>query len=248
MRKEGVKKQAMRIFNHSHLGYSAAIAVLLPGCWLFVGVARSDDTLPKGFDVGRYEQIWERNPFTLVTPSAAQGPASAFSKLILVNWLHDQGKDILFVEDTETNEVKKVTKDDSTNSDRLRLVEVVPNKNPSLIFAKLSNGREEGIVKFRFDQPQNTQVVNTGAPGARVMPGQRPITQNTGPLQNPAFAGARNPQFPGQGVNQQNVPNGPPDAQQIRRRRMLPTPLQTPVPAPQTNNQNNGAAESDDDE
>ncbi len=85
------------------------------------GICRADDTLPKGFDVARYQQLWERNPFTLVTPSLGQGPASPFSKLILVNWLHNKDKDILFVEDTETNEVKKVTKDESTNSDRLRL-------------------------------------------------------------------------------------------------------------------------------
>ena len=83
------------------------MAALLAGCWLLlVGIGRSDDMLPKGFEVSRYQSIWERNPFTLVTPSLGLA-TSAFSKLILVNWLHDKGKDILFVEDTETNEVKR---------------------------------------------------------------------------------------------------------------------------------------------
>src|SRR6202012_753891 len=90
----------------------------------------------------------------------------------LVNWLHDKGKDILFVQDTETNEVTKVTKDDGTNSDRLRLLEIVPNKNPSLIFAKLTNGKEEGIVKFKFDQAQNNQAVNPNMAMQRPIPGQ----------------------------------------------------------------------------
>ncbi|MBV8174129.1 MAG: hypothetical protein JO151_06140, partial [Verrucomicrobia bacterium] len=152
MRKEIVEKQTMR-------NLTVALAAVFAGCWLLVGMGRSDDTLPKGFDVARYQQIWERNPFTLVTPSLG-GPASPFSKLILVNWLHDKGKDIVFVQDTETNEVKKVTKEEGANSDRLRLIEVVPNKNPSLIFAKLTNGREDGIVKFKFEQAQNNQVVN----------------------------------------------------------------------------------------
>lgn len=224
------------------------MAALLAGCWLLVGIGRSDDMLPKGFEVARYQSIWERNPFTLVTPSLGQGAASAFSKLILVNWLHDKGKDILFVEDTETNEVKKVTKEEGANSDRLRLIEVVPNKNPSLIFAKLTNGREEGIVKFKFDQAQNTQVVNPNLAMQRGIPGQQFGANLPGsPLR-------RTPQVPG-GINRPNfqqTPANAPNAQETRRRRTLPTPTQNPVPQnnAQQNNaqQNNSPAESDDDD
>jgi len=231
------------------------------------GICRADDTLPKGFDVARYQQIWERNPFTLVTPSLGQGPASPFSKLILVNWLHDKGKDILFVEDTETNEVKKVTKDESTNSDRLRLIEVVPNPNPSLIVAKLSNGREEGVVKFRFEQPQNNQMPTANVPGQRFLPGQVGANNQFG--NNAPGPVRRMPQTPPTAMPGQNVPQqmnnvNAPDAQEIRRRRMLPTPAQNQVPVqapqvqvpqvqpqlPQNNAQqnNNASGESDDDE
>jgi hypothetical protein len=264
MRKEIVEKQTMR--NAILARKTQTLAALFAGCWLLVGIGRSDDTLPKGFDVNRYQSIWERNPFTLVTPSLGQGPASPFSKLILVNWLHDKGKDILFVEDTETNEVKKVTKEEGGNSDRLRLIEVVPNKNPSLIFAKLTNGREEGIVKFKFDQAQNNQVGNQNVM-QRGFTGQLPMGPNGqqfgvnapgGPLRRgPQVPQA--PQAPG-GVNRPNVQqNQVPDAQDIRRRRMLPTPAQNPVPqnnVPQTNvvpqnnvqQNNNPAAENDDDD
>ena len=224
------------------------LAAILAGCWLLVGIGRSDDTLPKGFDVARYQQIWERNPFTLVTPTLT-GPASPFSKLILVNWLHDKGKDILFVEDTETNEVKKVTKEEGDNPDRLRLIEVVPNKNPSLIFAKLTNGKEEGIVKFKFDQAQNNQVVNPNLPMQRQLPGQPQV----GPNGQQFGAGFRRgvPQVPA-GTNQPNMnvqrnPVSAPEAQDVRRRRMLPTPPQNPVPqtnAPQVNAQQNNAQQN----
>ncbi|MBV8099874.1 MAG: hypothetical protein JOZ31_12015 [Verrucomicrobia bacterium] len=224
------------------------LAAILAGCWLLVGIGRSDDTLPKGFDVARYQQIWERNPFTLVTPTLT-GPASPFSKLILVNWLHDKGKDILFVEDTETNEVKKVTKEEGDNPDRLRLIEVVPNKNPSLIFAKLTNGKEEGIVKFKFEQAQNNQVVNPNLAMQRPIPGQPQVGPN-----GQQFGGAFRrgvPQTP-TGVNQQNTntqrnPVNAPEAQDVRRRRMLPTPPQNPVPqtnAPQFNGQQNNAQQN----
>jgi hypothetical protein len=271
MRKEIVEKQTMRIARISRRRVKLrtfrplvrqrpdeksglALAALLAGCWLLAGIGRSDDTLPKGFDVTRYQSIWERNPFTLVTPTLGQGPASAFSKLILVNWLHDKGKDILFVQDTETNEVTKVTKEDGANSDHLRLLEVVPNKNPSLIFAKLTNGREEGIVKFKFDQ-ENRQVVNAN-PGTPRVPGQAPFGPNARQFgNNPGGAVRRTPAQPA-GISQPNFQQAPanaPNAQEIRRRRMLPTPTQNLVPqnnAAQNNGQqsNNQAAESDDDD
>jgi len=243
MRKEVVEKQTMR--NLTLAWKAPTLAAVFAGCWLLVGFGRSDDTLPKGFDVARYQQIWERNPFTLVTPSLG-GPASPFSKLILVNWLHDKGKDIVFVEDTETNEVKKVTKEEGANSDQLRLVEVVPNKNPSLIFAKLTNGREEGVVKFKFEQAQNNQVVNPNMAMQRQLPGQPQVGPN-----GQQFGAFRRgvPQMPA-GVNQPNMPQNPvnaPEAQDVRRRRMLPTPPQNPVPqanAPQFNPQQNNAQQN----
>jgi hypothetical protein len=268
MRKEIVEKQTMRTDRISRRRVNPfqplvprprdeksrlALAALLAGCWLLAGIGRSDETLPKGFDVSRYQSIWERNPFTLVTPSLGQGPASPFSKLILVNWLHDKGKDTLFVEDTETNEVTKVTKEEGANADHLRLIEVVPNKNPSLIFAKLTNGREEGIVKFKFDQENRQVVANPGMPR---VPGQPPFGPNARTFgNNPGGPVRRTPALPA-GVNQPNFQQAPanaPNAQEIRRRRMLPTPTQNLVPqnnAAQNNGQqnNNQAAESDDDD
>lgn len=248
----------MWILNHRPSG-PRAIAALIAGCWLLAGVSLSDDILPKGFEVSRYQPLWERNPFTLVTPSLGQGAASPFSKLILVNWLHDKDKDILFVQDTETNEVKKITKEAGANSDQLRLLEVVPNKNPSLIVAKLTNGREEGVVKFRFEQQQNAQMTAANLTGQRFMPGQVPGPNNQFGNNVPV---RRMPQVPTsvQGQNVQQPANAP-DAQEIRRRRMLPTPAQNQVPVQQNavqpqaqvqqNNaqqNNNAGAESDDDE
>jgi hypothetical protein len=224
------------------------LAALFAGCWLLVGIGRSDDTVPKGFDVARYQQVWERNPFTLVTPSLG-GPASPFSKLILVNWLHDKGKDIVFVEDTETNEVTKVTKEEGATSDRLRLIEVVPNKNPSLIIAKLTNGKEEGIVKFKFEEAQNNQLVNPNMAMQRQIPGQPQVGPNGQQLGGAFRRGV--PQVPA-GVNQPNMqmqrnPVNAPEAQDVRRRRMLPTPAQNQVPqtnAPQLNGQQNNAQQN----
>jgi hypothetical protein len=225
------------------MGLSAVVAMLAGYCTL-VGVCRADETLPKGFDVGRYQQIWERNPFTLVTSAAAQAAPSAFSKLVLLSWLQAKDKDIVFVQDTDTNEVKKVTKDRSDKPDGLRLISVTANKNPSLIEATLSNGKEEGIVKFRLEQAnvnpvtvQNTQV-----------PGQNPALTNAplGPRNgfNPNMQ--RRPPGSSQVFTPPNAapnnPGGPPTPGQTRRRRTLATPVPTQTPA-----QQNEAAESDND-
>jgi hypothetical protein len=226
----------------------AAVAMLAGYCTL-IGVCRADETLPKGFDVRRYQQIWERNPFTLVTPAAAQAAPSVFSKLVLLSWLQAKDKDIVFVQDTETNEVKKVTKDGSDNPDGLRLVSVTANKNPSLIEAKLSNGKEEGIVKFRLEQANVNQVTT---PNAQI-PSQNPALPNV-PLGTRNGFNPNAPRRPGQqftqpnqapnnpgGLNQApNNPGGPPVPGQIRRRRTLATPVPNQIPA-----QQNEAAESE---
>ena len=225
---------------------SAVMAMVLAG-WALVGICRAEDKdiLPKGFDVARYQKLWERNPFTLVTPSVAQAAPSIFSKLVLLSWLQDKDKDIVFVQDTETNEVKKVTKNASDNPDGLRLISVNANQNPSLIEAKLTNGKEEGVVKFRAEPAHVNQVANLNTP---VLPGQNPSMPN-GQLRprngfNPNGQGR--PQIPGQALNppnqNQNNPVGPPTPEQVRRRRTLATPVPTQAPV----EQNEGAESNDD--
>ncbi|HEX4201067.1 MAG TPA: hypothetical protein VHY59_06080, partial [Chthoniobacterales bacterium] len=128
-----------------------------------------------------------------------------------------------------------------------------------------SNGREEGVVKFRFEQAQNNQMP-TNVAGQRLLPGQVGANNQFG--NNVPGPVRRMPQMPPTAMAGQNVPqqmNNPnaPDPQEIRRRRLLPTPGQNQVPVqapqvqvpqgqvpqvqqPQQNNNANG--ESDDDE
>src|ERR1700741_2478907 len=77
-------------------------------------VSASDD-VPNGYKADRYQQVWERNPVTLVTPAAPTVQPKAFDKFILLSWLNNGDKDVVFVENTETNEVQKVTKEPNSN-------------------------------------------------------------------------------------------------------------------------------------
>jgi hypothetical protein len=82
------------------------------------------------------------------TPTVPQTHPGAFGKLVLVSWLNDKGKDVIFVQNTETNEVQRITSE--ANNDNFRIVEVHPSADPKDFEAVISNGSEQGRVKFRF--------------------------------------------------------------------------------------------------
>jgi hypothetical protein len=89
------------------------------------------------------------DPNTLAPQATPQAQASAFDKLVLVSWLNDSGKDVIFVQDTQTNGVQKITSE--PNKDNFRIVAVHPNLNPKLFEAAISDGSEQrfGQVPFR---------------------------------------------------------------------------------------------------
>jgi hypothetical protein len=166
----------------------ALIRVCLPALvsMIFVPLIEGDDEIPSGFKVDRYQRVWERNPFTLVAPVAQQVQPTVFDKLVLLSWMKAGSNDVVLVQNTENNEVQKITKE--PNSNNLHLVEIHPNQNPQMVEAVLSNGNEQGSVKFKMDAP----------PPAQSQPGGQPIppVANMGPV---------NPQNP---MQQAQPPNG----------------------------------------
>ena len=82
---------------------------------------------------------------TQITPQARAG---AFGNLVLISWLEDAGKDVIYVQNTETNDVQKITSE--PNLDNFRIVELRPNADPKLFEAVISNGSQQGLVRFRF--------------------------------------------------------------------------------------------------
>jgi hypothetical protein len=84
------------------------------------------------------------DPVKLVTPdpNTQGGP---FANLILVGWLNDAGNDVIFVQNTETKKLQKVTAE--PNKDHFRIIELRQNADPKLVEAVISNGTEQGTVK-----------------------------------------------------------------------------------------------------
>jgi hypothetical protein len=110
------------------------------------------------------------NASTLVTASTAAAHGHAFDKLVLVSCLKDAGKDTILVENTETNDVQQITS--QPNKDHLRIVEIHVDENPRLTEVVISNGTEQGPVKFRFETPATANPPARPAPLVRGASGQ----------------------------------------------------------------------------
>ena len=116
--------------------------------------------IPTGYKLDRYARVWERNPFLAVPPATPQARRPAFEKLFLTSWLIDGSNQIIFVQDSETNELQRVTRERGQNN--LRLVELAPNPDPHFVAAIISDGKEQGIVKFRCDFKPGTGEMASG--------------------------------------------------------------------------------------
>src|SRR6202043_4198644 len=91
------------------------------------------------------------DPVKLVTPDPnTQG--GAFANLILIGWLNDAGNYVIFVQNTVTKKLQKVTSE--PNKDHFRIVEIHPNADPKLFEAVISNANEMGPVRFRLTPPE----------------------------------------------------------------------------------------------
>jgi hypothetical protein len=220
---------------------TALVRVCLPVLvsMLFVPLVEGDEDIPFGFKVDRYQKVWERNPFTLVTPVAQQAQPTVFDKLVLLSWMKAGSKDVVLVQNSENNEVQQVTIEPNANN--LRLVEIHANQNPQMVEAVLSDGKEQGSVKFKMESAAPAQpgsqptvpVANTGSvnPQNPLQPVQLPngmVPQNGVPqLPRPGQPGQSLRQQAQENTNlaipNQSAPGSTPSRPgEIRRKRLAP--------------------------
>jgi hypothetical protein len=116
----------------------------------------------------RYDYVRSpRDPFldkSVKSTIMGEYKANVLDKLVLVSWLDDAGKIVIFVQNTETNDVQQVTSE--PNKDHFRIVEIHPNEDPKLFEAVISNGIEKGPVRFRLIPPDRGPQIGTTSPPA----------------------------------------------------------------------------------
>ena len=118
----------------------------------------------------RYDYVRSpRDPFldkSVTDTIMATYKPSILDKLVLLSWLNEPGQTVIYVQNKETNEVQKITSE--PNKDNLRIVEIHPNADPKLFEAVISDGSEQGAVKFRLTPPKLTpQIQTTSTPAAQ---------------------------------------------------------------------------------
>jgi hypothetical protein len=82
------------------------------------------------------------------TPVPRQTGTGPFSKFVVVSYLQDRGKDVISVKNVETNDVQRITS--QPNIDHFRIVEIHPNADQRQFEAIISNGSDQGPVRFQF--------------------------------------------------------------------------------------------------
>ena len=139
----------------------------------------SADQLPAGLKVERYVRLWERNPFTLPSRAVPETPPSALENLYLIGWLNDGDKELIYVQNWQTNEVQRITP--RANDNNLRLVGIHLNSDLRLVDAVIAADQERATVKFRFDSGVAPGITSStlAENEANTSSGQVPISSNT---------------------------------------------------------------------
>ena len=82
------------------------------------------------------------------TKTSMQPGPGPFGKFVVVSYLKDRGKDVISVKNIETNDVQRITS--QPNIDHLRIVEIHPNPDLRQFEAIITNGSDQGPVRFQF--------------------------------------------------------------------------------------------------
>jgi hypothetical protein len=89
------------------------------------------------------------DPLPLVTVPAKKG--DGVDRLVLVSWLNEAGKYVIYVKNTETDDMERITSE--PNNDQFRIVAIHPNTDAKLFEAVISDGNEQVTVKFPSANP-----------------------------------------------------------------------------------------------
>jgi hypothetical protein len=135
----------------------------------------------------RYDYVRSpRDPFldkSVKTTIMGEDKANVLDKMVLVSWLDDAGKIVIFVQNTETNDVQKITSE--PNKENFRIVEIHPSADPKLFEAVISNGSEKGPVKFSLSPPNpNPQIGITPSAAQTKNPQIETISPRAGQKRN----------------------------------------------------------------
>jgi hypothetical protein len=117
--------------------------------------------IPAGPTLERYTRLWEHNPFAPAVAFTSAPQVSPLDSLFLSSWLRKGGRDVVIVQNLQTNDALTIRTE--PNSDNLRLIQMNLNSDPRLVEAVISDGNEQRAIKFRIDGQALPAMANGGA-------------------------------------------------------------------------------------
>src|ERR1700760_2908173 len=76
--------------------------------------------IPTGPKLERYTQLWVHNPFAPLAATTSTPQPSPLEGFFLSSWLREEGRDAVYVQSLQTNDVIRITTE--PNQEKLRLI------------------------------------------------------------------------------------------------------------------------------
>jgi hypothetical protein len=138
--------------------------------------------IPAGPKLERYTQLWEHNPFAPAVAVTSAPQISPLDSLFLSSWLRKDGRDVVIVQNLQTNDTLTITTEPDPH--KLRLIQMNLNPDPRLVEAVISDGNERRAIKYRFDGqalPNGgpSQSVESGNAGNTAAPPSAPLNKQS---------------------------------------------------------------------
>ena len=123
-----------------------------------------DEPIPTALKPGRYEALWENSPFLR--------PLNAAESYVLTSVAHIDGKPLVTVLNTSTNERFMLTPE--INRQGWRLLDLRTDPNPRNVMARISVNGEEMAVRFNDEQLAANALLKAADGTGRVQPSPTP--------------------------------------------------------------------------
>jgi len=151
----------------------------------------NEAVIPTAFDISRYQNTWDKNPFLLKTAPVVQSQVQWSQDWALAGMFNHKGKIRISIKNKQTNEIKQISSDSKPDAE-FRLVKANFHRNRNEASAVIAKGTEEAELKY--DEAAGGQPVTiNNTMKSSPPPGQQPqgTVPGTPPTQRPGLSGGQ---------------------------------------------------------
>jgi hypothetical protein len=168
----------------------------------------AESTMPKGYDVSRYEMLWKRSPFTL--SSAGDETTFGFAQDMILGGIAKIGNtEMITIVDKKTQ--RRLLISPTAQPDGISLVSIQMDNDLKKTSATIRKGGETATIKYDMEYlAASAPAPVASAPAPGMQPGQGNNSNNLPRVQNPNRGGANRGGPPRVIPRRIVIPNAPP--------------------------------------